>query len=103
GCQGLVFRGVYSSITTPGHGVAWGLHQKDCTQFRGCNQPPPVVATFASKPGTTGGGPLEGDLHIFTDSNTSTFGATIAGGGSNRVVGRYSSGSGVWTIVALAP
>jgi hypothetical protein len=34
--------------------------------------------------------PLEGDMMYFTDSNTSTYGATIAGGGANHVLGVYN-------------
>lgn len=34
--------------------------------------------------------PSEGMLHVFTDSNTATIGATIAGGGSNHVLGYYN-------------
>jgi hypothetical protein len=48
---------------------------------------------------------LEGDLWLFTDGNTSTFGADIvaAGSGSTRVIGRFSSNGTKWTVVALAP
>lgn len=52
----------------------------------------PIV--FANVPAT----PLEGDIMAFTDSNTATWGATIAGGGANHVLGYYNGT--VWTVMA---
>ena len=51
-----------------------------------------TAVTFANRPGT----PVEGMLVAITDSNTSTFGATIAGGGSNHVLGYYNGTN--WTV-----
>jgi hypothetical protein len=41
--------------------------------------------TYATAPA-----PSEGDMMLFTDSNTNTHGATIASGGANHVVGFYN-------------
>lgn len=101
GNRALTMDSVLSYINA-GNSKDWVLHEQDCTQFRACNQPAPQVARFSQKPGINGGGPCEGDLHTFTDSPTAVFGATISGGGANRVVGRYSSYSDIWTVVAKA-
>lgn len=44
-----------------------------------------TAVTYANRPGT----PVEGMIVAFTDSNTITWGATIAGSGSNHVLGYY--------------
>jgi hypothetical protein len=49
--------------------------------------------TFANLPGT----PVAGMLATVTDSNTATWGATIAGGGANNVLARYNGTN--WTVV----
>lgn len=53
------------------------------------------VSTYAGRPTA----PPEGMFAIFTDSNTAAWGATIAGGGANRVLG-YFNGTN-WTVAAL--
>lgn len=53
--------------------------------------PSPAV-TFANLPAS----PTEGMIKGVTDSNTATFGATIAGGGANRVLA-YFDGTN-WTV-----
>lgn len=50
--------------------------------------------TFANVPGT----PVEGMLVTVTDSSTATWGATITGGGANRVLA-YFNGTN-WTVAA---
>lgn len=42
--------------------------------------------------------PQEGDTQVFTDSNTATWAATIAGTGSSRVQGRFNGTN--WTVAA---
>ena len=49
---------------------------------------------FAARPSAPG----TGALYIFTDSNTATWGATIAAGGANTVLGFYNGAN--WTVVA---
>lgn len=49
--------------------------------------------TFAQLPGT----PIAGTLATVSDSNTATWGATIAGGGANNVLARYNGTN--WTVV----
>lgn len=49
--------------------------------------------TYAARPGS----PVNGQQCNFSDSNTSTWGATIAGGGSNKILGRYNGTN--WTVV----
>lgn len=51
--------------------------------------------TFSQLP--TGGNVLEGDEFDITNSNTATWGATVGGGGSNRVRVRYNGTN--WTVV----
>lgn len=51
-----------------------------------------VAVTYANRPGT----PLEGMLVAITDSNTATWGATIAGGGANHVLAYYNGTN--WTV-----
>lgn len=55
----------------------------------------PTAVAFTGLPAT----PTEGDLRIVTDSNTATWGATIAGSGANRVLG-YFNGTN-WTVAAI--
>lgn len=55
-----------------------------------------IVATeiaFSAKPGS----PATGTMVNFSDSNTNTWGATVAGGGSNHVLARYNGTN--WTVV----
>lgn len=49
--------------------------------------------TYAGRPGS----PAEGDFCNFSDSNTVVWRATIAGGGANKVLGRYNGTN--WTVV----
>lgn len=86
-------------VTNPTGVGTWSISPKCGAQIRACNIPAPSGQTFALAPSS----PNDGDLWTFTDSNTVTFGATIAGSGSNRVVGRYSANGAVWTVAALAP
>lgn len=50
---------------------------------------------FADRPMS----PITGDFCNFSDANTATWGATIAGGGSDHVLGRYNGT--VWTVVGI--
>jgi hypothetical protein len=50
------------------------------------------AVTFANLPAS----PIEGMLVPVTDSNTATWGATIAGGGSNHVLACYNGTA--WTV-----
>lgn len=52
------------------------------------------AVTYASRPGS----PIEGMLVSITDSNTATWGATIAGGGANHVLAYYNGTN--WTVSA---
>jgi hypothetical protein len=52
------------------------------------------AVAFASLPGS----PVEGMLVAVTDSNTATWGATVAGGGSNHVLAYYNGTN--WTVAA---
>lgn len=68
-----------------GGGAVWVLPTNAYTmKFVQCNTQP--VWTFAQLP--TGGNALEGDEFNISDSNTAVWGATAAGGGSNRVMVR---------------
>jgi hypothetical protein len=51
-----------------------------------------AVGTFAALPAT----PVEGMLATVTDSNTNTWGATVASGGANRVLAYYDGTN--WTV-----
>lgn len=51
--------------------------------------------TFANRPAT----PIEGMLVTVTDSSTATWGATITGGGANRVLAYYNGTN--WTVAAI--
>lgn len=48
--------------------------------------------TYANRPST----PVAGTMAYFTDSTTVTWGATIAGGSSNKVLGWYNGSN--WTV-----
>lgn len=52
------------------------------------------VSTFANLPSS----PAEGMLRGVSDSNTNTWGATVAGGGSNHVLVYYNGTN--WTVAA---
>jgi hypothetical protein len=54
----------------------------------------PFPGTYANRPAS----PIVGMLCTFTDSNTATWGATIAGGGANFVLGFYNGTN--WTVAA---
>lgn len=51
------------------------------------------AVAFASLPAV----PIEGMQYTVTDSNTNTWGATIAAGGANRVLAYYNGTN--WTVV----
>lgn len=58
--------------------------------------PDPVPATeiaFADAPAN----PFVGQLINFTDSNTATWGASVAAGGANHVLARWNGAA--WTVV----
>jgi hypothetical protein len=56
-------------------------------------RPERTAVTFANVPGT----PATGMVVAITDSNTATWGATIAGGGANTVLGWYNGTN--WTVI----
>lgn len=56
---------------------------------------PALVYTFAGLPSGSPA-PLEGETYDISDSNTATWGATVAGGGSNHVSVRYNGTN--WTV-----
>jgi hypothetical protein len=68
------------------------IHQTMVERETRTQQP---VSTFANRPSA----PEEGDWAIITDSNTATWGATVAAGGANRVLARYNGTN--WTVVAI--
>jgi len=53
----------------------------------------PSASSYGSLPGT----PSVDDMIVITDSSTATWGATISGGGSNRVLARFDGSN--WTVV----
>lgn len=53
----------------------------------------PREITYANRPG----GPVVGEMCNFSDSTVSAIGATIAGGGSNHILGRWNGTN--WTVV----
>jgi hypothetical protein len=58
------------------------------------NGPLNTAVAFADRPAS----PSEGMLFGFTDSSNNAWGATIAGGGANHVLGYYNGTS--WTVAA---
>jgi Pectate lyase superfamily protein len=83
-----------SAIQSGGSGVNWITPTNAYTaKFRNNNVSP--VWTYAQRP--IGGDALEGDEFDITDSNTATWGATVAGGGSNRIRMRYNGTN--WTVM----
>lgn len=91
----LRFVGV-TALQTGGAGVSWLMPTNAQTaSFSNCNTTP--LWTFSQLP--TGGNLLEGDEFDITDSNTATWGATVAGGGSNRALVRYNGTN--WTVVGI--
>lgn len=51
------------------------------------------AVAFASRPAT----PVEGMMVAFTDATLATWGATIAGGGANHVLGYYNGT--LWKVI----
>lgn len=49
--------------------------------------------TYANRPTS----PVTGELANISDSNTATWGATVAGGGANKILARYNGTN--WTVV----
>lgn len=49
--------------------------------------------TYANRPTS----PVVGELINFSDSNTATWGATVAGSGANKILARYNGTN--WTVV----
>jgi hypothetical protein len=83
-----------SAIQSGGAGVNWIVPTNAYTaKFYNNNVNP--VWTYAQCP--IGGKALEGDEFDISDSNTTTWGATVAGGGSNRVRMRYNGVN--WTVM----
>lgn len=54
-----------------------------------------TAVAYASLPAS----PVMGDLYVVTDSNTATWGATIAGGGANVVLAWFNGTN--WTVVGV--
>lgn len=76
-------------------GVAWSQGTTAQCQYLGCNIGQVAIA-FANAPAS----PVLGQTQWFSDSNTATFGATIAAGGANKVLGVF--GGTNWTVMAKA-
>lgn len=77
-----------------GLGSTWSFPTNAYTaRFVNNNENP--AWTYSQRP--TGGNVLEGDELDITDSNTAIWGATVAGGGSNRIRMRYNGTN--WTVV----
>lgn len=55
----------------------------------------PSTVTFANAPS----GPFVGQTQPFSDSNTVTWGATIAGGGAHKVLGWWNGSA--WTVIGI--
>jgi hypothetical protein len=89
----LVVRNI-SATVTGGGGVSWSPPGNAYTAlFENCNTYP--IWTYSQLP--TGGNVLEGDEFDIGDSNTATWGAIGAGGGSNHVRVRYNGTN--WTVM----
>lgn len=89
GCKGGPGAGA-----TGGGGVNWNMPtgSKANHKFINCDNPANALA-FADLPAS----PVEGMEFDINNSNTATWGATIAGGGANHVKGRYNGT--VWTVM----
>ena len=71
-------------------GAVWDVeHTQDGTHKRVTL----VAVTFAGLPSP----PVEGMLASITDGSSATWGATVAGGGTNHVLVRYNGTN--WTVV----
>ncbi len=82
----LVIRNI-TATTSGGAGADYVLPTNAYTALiENCNTP--VVWTYSQLP--SGGNVLEGDEFDISNSNTATWGATAAGGGSSRVRVRYN-------------
>lgn len=79
---GLIGAALFTANADPKQYVQWGYL-------------PGAEITFASKPST----PFVGQLVNFSNSTVNTWGATIAGGGSNHVLGRWNGTN--WTVVGI--
>lgn len=90
----IAFEGVRSDLAGGATGVNWKMpttnHSSFC--YTNCNNPS-AAFTFVNLPGS----PVEGMQFDVTDSNTATWGATAAAGGSNHVLVRYNGSN--WTVV----
>jgi len=64
----------------------WLLQLSEFSEFTG--------RTFATRPSS----PVAGMIFYFTDSTVNTWGSTITGGGTNKVLGWYNGTN--WTVVA---
>ena len=84
-----------------GSGVPWIPPTNAYTAlFQNCSADPGgafnPIWTFSQLP--SGGNVVEGDEFSISDSTTNTWGATIAGSSTNRVLARYNGTN--WTVVA---
>lgn len=66
-------------------GLSFGTNFLYTSQYKG--------VAYANRPGT----PVAGMVINITDSNTATWGATVAAGGANNVLARYNGTN--WTVV----
>jgi hypothetical protein len=89
----VAFEGTMVGIG-PGMGLPWNMPTVNHSIFSytNCNNPSAAFA-FSNLPTS----PVEGMAFDITDSNTATWGAAAAGGGSNHVRVRYNGLS--WTVV----
>lgn len=67
-------------------GGSYGIGEKKITQ---------IGMSYTATPFSLA--PTAGQLQLFTDSNTATWGATISGGGANTVLGFYNGTN--WTVM----
>lgn len=97
--QRLTFGDINGGVAlcrTSGQNGYFEIKSGDGTTFKGLRSQyyrsePVTVANLPSSP-------VEGMLVAVTDSNTATWGATIAGGGSNHVLAYYNGTN--WTVAA---
>jgi hypothetical protein len=100
-CSNVVFEGDNAVINPGGTGSAWKMPATPFAadiKYISCNNPS-AAFPFSGLPGQPGvhlTAPIEGMEFDITDSTTSTWGATAAGGGSSHVKVRFNGAR--WTV-----
>ncbi|HYT45512.1 MAG TPA: hypothetical protein VEP90_24515, partial [Methylomirabilota bacterium] len=96
----LLMENIHTFLSGSGAlGSNWNVAANCDVQFLNCPDFTPGTQTFANAPSA----PSDGAFHVFTDSTEVAGSSTaIGGGGTHRVMARYSGNDANWYVVSKA-